>query len=67
MVDFKKMNVQAFGHLAVLAIVLLVIAHLITTFVGPLLVTIGLTKVGLTLTETLLLLIAIKLYSCHKS
>ncbi len=63
MIDFKKMNLQTLGHLVVLGLLLLVTAYLVTTIISPLLVTIGLMKTGLTLTDTFLLLIAIKLYA----
>ncbi len=63
MIDFKKMNLQTLGHLVLLALLLLVSAYIITLILSPLLVAIGLLKTGLTLTETLLLIIAVKLYA----
>ena len=63
MVDFKKMNLQALGHLALLGLVIIVIASVVVTVVSPFLIQIGLIKTGLTLTDTLLLLLAIKFYA----
>lgn len=63
MVDFKKMNLQTLGHLALLGIVILVIVSAIIHVVNPFLITIGLVKAGLTVTDTLLLLLAIKFYA----
>lgn len=63
MVDFKKMNLQTLGHITLLGLVLLVIVFVITHVVSPFLISIGLITSALTITDTLLLLLAIKFYS----
>lgn len=61
--ECKTMNIKTLGCFAVLTVVLLVVAAIITLVVGPLLVSIGLLHTGLTLTDTLLLLILVRLVS----
>lgn len=66
MVDFKKVSLQHFGSLVLLGIVLLVLTYVIMHFISPLLVTAGIIATNLKLTDTLLLLILIKLFACKK-
>tara|TARA_B100001564_G_scaffold298411_1_gene264510 strand:+ start:776 stop:970 length:195 start_codon:yes stop_codon:yes gene_type:complete len=63
MVDIKKMSLTDLGHLLLVGIVFLVIVYLIMAIVGPFFVALGLTGITLTVTDTLLLLLVIKLYT----
>lgn len=63
MVDFKKMNLHTLGHLTIVGLLLVVAVFAIIHVVSPFLVTIGLITSALTMTDTLLLLILIRLFT----
>mgnify|MGYP000901308673 CR=1 FL=1 len=64
MVDFKTMNLKVLGNVVILAILLIVAIAVIMVFVGPILTTVlpGVFAGGIGLTDTLLLLILLRLF-----
>ncbi len=65
MINFKEWNLKYIGNVVFVSIILVVFAAVIKTFIGPLLVTVLPTifATPLTLTETLLLLMLVRLHT----